>query len=74
MIYRPIIRALQAHNLVPALISSDAVDANITKLFDTKGKDDDVIATDFDGYDQSFGPVAQDAARRIWKGLGVKED
>lgn len=70
-VYKPIIKGLQRHNLVPALVSMDAVDARVTALFDSKPKEDVVIATDFSGYDQTFGPVAQAAAREIWEKLGV---
>lgn len=70
-IYKPIIKGLQKHDLVPALVSTDSVDRRVTALFDTKGKDDLVIATDFDGYDQTFGKIAQNATRSIWEGLGV---
>lgn len=73
-IYHPIIKGLQKHNLVPALVSSDAVDERVTALFDTKGEDDLVIATDFSGYDQTFNPQAQRAVREIWEKLGVDKE
>lgn len=72
-IYKPIIKGLQAFKLVPALVSGDEVDRNITRLFDSKG-DELVIATDFTAYDQTFGHVAQQAARDIWEGLGVPKE
>lgn len=70
-VYKPIIKALQAHKLVPALIDMDHVDDCMTKLFDTKSPDDLVIGTDFSGYDQSFGIEPQKAVEQIWERLGV---
>lgn len=62
-VYQPLIVAAQKGNLVPAWVSMEAVDAAITKLFDTKGKDDLVICTDFSKFDQHFNAQLQDAAR-----------
>lgn len=67
--YQPAIEAMQKHNLIPAYVSMDAVDEQVTKLFDTKGADDDVICTDFSKFDQHFNCVMQDAARSILTGL-----
>nr|QDY92374.1 RNA-dependent RNA polymerase [Pink-eared duck picobirnavirus] len=68
-VYQPLIVAAQKHNLVPAWVGMDAVDEAITKLFDTKGKDDLVICTDFSKFDQHFNPSCQDAARRMLQRL-----
>lgn len=52
--YQPLIEACQKVNLVPAWVSMEAVDAEITQLFDTKGTDDLIICTDFSKFDQHF--------------------
>lgn len=70
--YQPLIELGQRLNLVDPWISMDAVDRRITKLFDTKGHDDDVICTDFTGFDQHFGPDLQNAARTIISGIANK--
>nr|UAW00613.1 MAG: RNA-dependent RNA polymerase [Porcine picobirnavirus] len=67
--YQPLIETAQRFNLVPAWVSMDAVDAEITRLFDTKGKDDLVICTDFTRFDQHFNQDCQDAARSILQGI-----
>lgn len=64
-IYQPLIQGCQAKNLVPAWIGMDAVDREVTKLFDTKAKDDLIIATDFSKFDQHFNPHMQEAALKI---------
>nr|AVM87436.1 RNA-dependent RNA polymerase [Guangdong chinese water skink picobirnavirus] len=68
-VYQPLIELAQRSNLVPAWVSMDAVDANITKLFDSKGGNDLVICTDFSKFDQHFGKDCQDAARSILEHL-----
>lgn len=68
-VYQPLIEQAQVHELVPAWISMEAVDHNITMMFDTKGEQDDVICTDFSKFDQHFGPVLQSAAKEILSGL-----
>nr|AVX53283.1 RNA-dependent RNA polymerase [Marmot picobirnavirus] len=71
-VYQPLIAACQKHNLVPAWISMESVDSEITKLFDTKGKDDLIIATDFSKFDQHFNQDMQNCSyailRRILSG------
>nr|ATY68951.1 RNA-dependent RNA polymerase [Simian picobirnavirus] len=68
-LYQPLIETCQKFNLVPAWVSMEAVDKRITKLFDTKSADDDIICTDFSKFDQHFNPVMQDAAKTILTGL-----
>jgi hypothetical protein len=68
-LYQPLIETCQKFNLVPAWVSMEAVDRRITKLFDTKSADDDIICTDFSKFDQHFNPVMQDAAKTILTGL-----
>nr|UAW00631.1 MAG: RNA-dependent RNA polymerase [Porcine picobirnavirus] len=63
--YQPLIEACQRLNLVPAWVSMEAVDERITRMFDTKGPDDDVICTDFSKFDQHFNDVCQEGARYI---------
>lgn len=67
--YQPAIEAAQDFGLVPAWVSMELVDARITQLFDTKGRDDLVVCTDFSKFDQHFNPVMQDAAKQIISGL-----
>jgi hypothetical protein len=68
-VYQPLIEAAQRFNYVPAWVSMDAVDLRITHMFDSKGKDDVVICTDFSKFDQHFGPDMQDAAKYILTSL-----
>lgn len=68
-VYQPLIEHAQRSNLVPAWIGNSAVDASITKLFDTKGKDELVVCTDFSKFDQHFNADCQAAARAILTAL-----
>lgn len=63
--YQVAIEVAQQHNLVPAWVGMDAVDSAITKLFDTKGKTDLIVCTDFSKFDQHFNSDMQDAALKI---------
>nr|ATY68942.1 RNA-dependent RNA polymerase [Bovine picobirnavirus] len=67
--YQPMIEIAQRFNLVPAWVSMEAVDASITRMFDTKGKDDLVICTDFSKFDQHFNSSLQECALSIIKAL-----
>lgn len=67
--YQPLIEGCQAHNLVPAWIGMDAVDREITALFDTKSKNDLIICTDFSKFDQHFNSDMQQCARQILEGI-----
>lgn len=69
--YQPAVKAFQRHNLIPAYVSMDAVDKEVTQLFDTKGPDDDVVCTDFTRFDQHFNQDMQDAAEKIERGLAA---
>lgn len=71
--YQPAITAMQKKNLIPAYVSMDAVDQQVTLLFDTKGADDDVICTDFSKFDQHFNRIMQDAAKSVLKGLATMD-
>lgn len=79
-VYQPLIEGCQKLNLVPAWVSMESVDQRITKMFDTKGKDDVVICTDFSKFDQHFNEDMQNAAYSILKGiltddcLGISRD
>jgi hypothetical protein len=64
-VYQPLIEGAQKHNLVPAWVSMDAVDKEITELFDSKSDDDLVICTDFSKFDQHFNGNLQEAAKTI---------
>lgn len=68
-LYQPLIAAAQRANLVPAWNGNDAVDERITRLFDTKGKDDVVICTDFTKFDQHFNRHMQDCALSVLDAL-----
>nr|AIY31291.1 putative RNA-dependent RNA polymerase [Dromedary picobirnavirus] len=63
--YQPAIAAMQRTGLIPAYVSMEAVDAEVTALFDTKNPEDDVICTDFTKFDQHFNKHLQDAAYYI---------
>lgn len=60
--YQPFKEAAQKYGIVPAWVSMEAVDDRITKMFDTKGPNDDVICTDFSKFDQHFNSVMQASA------------
>lgn len=64
-LYQPLIEGCQHFNLVPAWISMEAVDSEITKLFDTKSDHDLIVCTDFSKFDQHFNKDMQDCARNI---------
>lgn len=68
-VYQPLIEACQRFNLVPAWVSMDRVDLEVTNLFDTKGSDDLIVCTDFSRFDQHFNPDLQDAAETILAGI-----
>jgi hypothetical protein len=51
--------------LIPAYISKDRVDEEVTALFDSKPIDDYVICTDFTRFDQHFNRSMQDIARSV---------
>lgn len=63
--YQPAIEAIQKHRLIPAYVSMELVDEEITKLFDTKSPEDLVICTDFKRFDQHFNNDCQEAAHKI---------
>jgi len=71
-LYQPLIQSVQKFNLVPAWVSMDRVDREITQLFDTKGSDDLVICTDFSKFDQHFNRDMQNCALDVLKQLGVE--
>jgi hypothetical protein len=64
-VYQPSIEVFQRFNLVPAWVSMDNVDEQITKMFDTKGVNDDVVCTDFSKFDQHFNGRMQECAKAI---------
>lgn len=68
-VYQPAIEAVQRFNLIPAYVSMDAVDANITRMFDTKGRFDVVMCTDFTSFDSHFNFNLQNAAKEILAAL-----
>ena len=68
-VYQPLIESCQKFDLVPAWVSMESVDQRITKMFDSKGKDDVVICTDFSKFDQHFNQHMQDAAANILTAL-----
>lgn len=73
-LYQPLIEGCQACNLVPAWVSMDKVDEEITRLFDTKGRDDLIVCTDFSKFDQHFNEHMQDCAASILKRLVSGDD
>nr|UAW00542.1 MAG: RNA-dependent RNA polymerase [Porcine picobirnavirus] len=68
-VYQPLIEAAQRFNIVPAWVGMDAVDKEITALFDSKAEKDLIICTDFSKFDQHFGSAMQTAAFRVLKGI-----
>nr|UAW00825.1 MAG: RNA-dependent RNA polymerase [Porcine picobirnavirus] len=68
-VYQPLIESCQKLDLIPAWVSMESVDQRITKMFDTKGKDDVVICTDFSKFDQHFNQDMQDCAKSILSGI-----
>nr|UAW00563.1 MAG: RNA-dependent RNA polymerase [Porcine picobirnavirus] len=64
-VYQPLIVAAQKHNIIPAWVSMDAVDEQITRLFDTKGDDELIICTDFSKFDQHFNRDMAAAAKYV---------
>nr|UDL14572.1 MAG: putative RNA-dependent RNA polymerase [Picobirnavirus sp.] len=71
--YQPLIKSMQKNDLIPAYISMDRVDQEVTALFDTKGDNDDVICTDFSKFDQHFNRDLQNAAWKVIDGLLSKD-
>lgn len=67
--YQPFIEICQRNELVPAWVSMDAVDERITRMFDTKGKTDLVVCTDFSKFDQHFNSAMQECARQVLMNL-----
>jgi hypothetical protein len=68
-LYQPLIETCQRFNLVPAWVGMDAVDKEITKLFDTKSSDDLIICTDFSKFDQHFNSDMQQCAYNVLSAL-----
>lgn len=73
-VYQPLIESAQHFNTVPAWVSMDAVDREITCLFDTKGSDDLVVCTDFSKFDQHFGIPLQEAAKKILSAIFTENE
>lgn len=72
--YQPFIEAVQKKKLIAAYVSIDEVDKEVTALFDTKGKDDVVITTDFTKFDHHFNKSLQMAAFEVIKSLLTPKD
>nr|AVA30699.1 RNA-dependent RNA polymerase [Picobirnavirus sp.]AVD97023.1 RNA-dependent RNA polymerase [Picobirnavirus sp.] len=68
-VYQPAIESAQRFNLVPAWVSMEAVDNRITNMFDSKGRSDLVICTDFSKFDQHFNADMQSAARYMLQNI-----
>lgn len=64
-VYQPLIEAAQKFNLVPSWVSMEAVDAAVTKLFDTKSPSDLIVCTDFTAFDQHINSDLQECAKTI---------
>jgi hypothetical protein len=73
-LYQPLIQSAQKFNLVPAWVSMESVDREITALFDTKDPNDLVICTDFSKFDQHFNSDMQDCAKDVLYNLGVESE
>nr|QIJ70101.1 RNA-dependent RNA polymerase [Rabbit picobirnavirus 4] len=72
--YQPAIEAMQKNMLIPAYVSMDTVDDEVTALFKSKGTKDVVVETDFTKFDQHFNQDMQNAAQYIETFLGSNED
>lgn len=68
-LYQVAIEQAQKFDLVPAWVSMESVDRRITKLFDTKGKNDLIVCTDFSKFDQHFNAEMQNSAERMIRHL-----
>jgi len=68
-VYQPLIELAQREGLVPAWVGQDSVDNRVTSLFDTKGKEDLILCTDFTKFDQHIGVHCQEAAKTILEGI-----
>lgn len=64
-VYQPLIEYAQRYNIVPAWVSMEQVDKEITNLFDTKNSNDLIVCTDFSKFDQHFNADMQDVARSV---------
>nr|UAW00531.1 MAG: RNA-dependent RNA polymerase [Porcine picobirnavirus] len=73
-VYQPLIEYAQREELVPAWISMDKVDREITALLYTKAEDDLVICTDFTKFDQHFNCRCSEAAEYLLRGLLIDSD
>lgn len=71
--YQPLIEVVQKLNLIPAYVSMDNVDREITELFDTKSQDDLIVCTDFSKYDQHFNEEMQKVAHDMMQYLLANE-
>lgn len=71
-VYQPLIEAAQNFSIVPAWVSMELVDKVITNLFDTKGRDDLIVCTDFSKFDQHFNPSLQKCAKTILSKIFTK--
>nr|USE07818.1 MAG: putative RNA-dependent RNA polymerase [Picobirnavirus sp.] len=71
--YQPFVEAIQKHGLIPAYVSMDAVDLEVTALFDSKSPNDYVICTDFTAFDQHFNEHMQQAAKKVELALCADE-
>jgi len=72
--FQSLIKGAQSLHINPAWEGNDAVDARITMLFDTKGKHDNVVCTDFTKFDQHFNYDMRTCARVMLEKLGVSRD
>lgn len=68
-LYGPLVLNGQRTQLVPTWMGPDDVDARMTRLFSSKGEDDDIVATDFTGFDQHFGSACEECAGLVYDGL-----
>lgn len=68
-LYQPLIAACQRFNLVPAWNGNDAVDEEVTLLFNSKKRSDVIVCTDFSKFDQHFGRSMQNCAKVVLSAL-----
>jgi hypothetical protein len=61
-------------DIIPAYISVDRVDSEVTALFDSVKSDDLIICTDFTRFDQHFNKSMQAAAEYVITNMLAKTD
>lgn len=67
--YQPFIKAAQRTRTLAPYISNEAVEEEVTKLFDTKHPDDLVVVTDYTAFDEHINVPMQEFAAKVYSAL-----